>query len=134
MEQFASCYRWRCHVVGEPSPGNIKDLTSLKATGFYVIFLVLDCASMLSVQYNEDRSFPLIVMRVFFFFSFQGNAVVLFVIIKNKRMRNITNFFLANLAASDFCVGVFCVIPNLMSFFTSYWYAGKVRQALVNVL
>ena len=33
MEQFASCHKWRCPVLGEPSPGSVKDLTSLKEIG-----------------------------------------------------------------------------------------------------
>ncbi|KAK2153156.1 hypothetical protein LSH36_305g01023 [Paralvinella palmiformis] len=41
-------------------------------------------------------------------------------------MRNVTNFFLANLALSDLCVGVFCVLPNLSKFLSPYWLLGKV--------
>ena len=33
MEQFASCYKWRCRVLGEPSQGSVKDPTSLKEIG-----------------------------------------------------------------------------------------------------
>ena len=33
MEQFTSCYKWRCRVLGEPSPGSVKDPTSLKEIG-----------------------------------------------------------------------------------------------------
>ena len=32
MEQFASCYKWKCRVLG-PSPGSVKDPTSLKELG-----------------------------------------------------------------------------------------------------
>ncbi|XP_041357424.1 trissin receptor-like [Gigantopelta aegis] len=58
-------------------------------------------------------------------FLLSGNLVVLLVIIKNKRMRTRTNFFLANLAVADFAVGIFCVIPNLFSFLTLRWILGN---------
>ena len=33
MEQFARCYKLSCCVLGEPSPGSVKDLTSQKEIG-----------------------------------------------------------------------------------------------------
>ena len=32
MEQFASCYKWRCCVLGDPSPVNMQDPIFLKET------------------------------------------------------------------------------------------------------
>jgi hypocretin (orexin) receptor 2 len=55
-----------------------------------------------------------------------GNATVIYVILRHRKMRNVTNFFLANLAASDLCVGVFCVLPNLSTFLSPYWMLGVV--------
>ena len=31
--QFASCYRGRCRVLGKPSPGRVKEPTSMKEIG-----------------------------------------------------------------------------------------------------
>ena len=33
MKKFASCYKWRWNVLGNPSPGSLKDSTSLKDIG-----------------------------------------------------------------------------------------------------
>ncbi|RUS72302.1 hypothetical protein EGW08_019934, partial [Elysia chlorotica] len=41
-----------------------------------------------------------------------------------------TNFFLANLAAADLCVGVFCVLPNLLKFLYLQWLLGRVMCKL----
>ena len=45
-------------------------------------------------------------------------------------MRTITNFFLANLAVADFCVGIFCILQELYKTFSSEWVLGKVRDIL----
>ncbi len=55
-----------------------------------------------------------------------GNALVLFVVARHRKMRTVTNFFLANLAAADLCVGIFCVLPNLSVYLSPYWVLGKV--------
>lgn len=52
--------------------------------------------------------------------------MVLFAIIRSARLRSMTNFFLANLAVADFCVGVFCVLPNLSTFLSQRWVLGRV--------
>jgi len=44
-------------------------------------------------------------------------------------MRTITNFFLANLAVADLCVGVFCVLPNLSTYLSAPWLLGRVRKS-----
>ncbi|XP_073814334.1 trissin receptor, partial [Musca autumnalis] len=40
------------------------------------------------------------------------NLLVILVVTLSRRLRSITNFFLANLALADFCVGLFCVMQN----------------------
>eukprot|EP00106_Octopus_bimaculoides_P012678 XP_014780120.1 PREDICTED: galanin receptor type 1-like [Octopus bimaculoides] len=58
--------------------------------------------------------------------SIAGNLLVLYIIIRNARLRTRTNFFLANLAVADFCVGVFCVFPNLSMYISPIWHFGRV--------
>ena len=59
-------------------------------------------------------------------FFFAGNVLVIFVILRHRKMRTVTNFFLANLAAADLCVGIFCVLPNLSQNLSPAWVLGRV--------
>lgn len=43
-----------------------------------------------------------------------GNSLVCLVVMKNQRMRTVTNLFIFNLAISDLLVGIFCVPTTLM--------------------
>ncbi|ESN98119.1 hypothetical protein HELRODRAFT_193096 [Helobdella robusta] len=58
-----------------------------------------------------------------------GNSIVFLVIMLSKQIRSTVNFFLANLALADLFVGVFCIIPNLISAlnqeFISGWFTCK---------
>jgi hypothetical protein len=64
-------------------------------------------------------------------FFFTGNAAVIYVILRSRRMRSITNFFLANLAFADFCVGIFCVLPTLKTYLDTIWTLGRVSTCQV---
>ncbi|XP_037912193.1 trissin receptor isoform X3 [Hermetia illucens] len=55
---------------------------------------------------------------------FFGNLLVILVVTLSRRLRSITNFFLANLAVADFCVGVFCVMQNLSIYLIESWVFG----------
>lgn len=56
-----------------------------------------------------------------FLLSVLGNTLVITVLIRNKRMRTVTNIFLLSLAASDLMLCLFCMpfnlIPNLLKDF-----------------
>lgn len=43
-----------------------------------------------------------------------GNAVVCFIVLRNKNMRTVTNLFILNLAISDLLVGIFCMPTTLV--------------------
>ena len=53
---------------------------------------------------------------------------MIFVILRHRKMRTVTNFFLANLAAADLCVGIFCVLPNLIQNLSPSWVLGPVAD------
>ncbi|KAH8273816.1 hypothetical protein KR044_001151 [Drosophila immigrans] len=56
---------------------------------------------------------------------FFGNLLVILVVTLSRRLRSITNFFLANLAFADFCVGLFCVLQNLSIYLIDSWVFGE---------
>lgn len=49
-----------------------------------------------------------------FFLCMVGNTVVCFVVIRNRYMHTVTNFFIFNLAISDLLVGIFCMPITLL--------------------
>ncbi|XP_071483213.1 uncharacterized protein [Diadema antillarum] len=55
-----------------------------------------------------------------------GNCLVICVIFRNRSMRTVTNFFLANLAVADLMVALFCIIPQMMWFVMPTWPLGAV--------
>ncbi|KAJ8033674.1 Trissin receptor [Holothuria leucospilota] len=64
--------------------------------------------------------------------SLLGNFLVIYVIIKNKKLRTVTNFFLCNLAFADLLVAILCVIPKMMFFIMNSWPLGSTICALHN--
>ncbi|XP_076167484.1 trissin receptor-like isoform X1 [Ptiloglossa arizonensis] len=85
-----------------------------------------------NISSNEDYIFDRTGVKVIFitlytivFVScFFGNLMVIFVVSFSRRLRSITNFFLANLAVADFCVGIFCVYQTLTNYLTNSWQLG----------
>ncbi|ESP05383.1 hypothetical protein LOTGIDRAFT_103326 [Lottia gigantea] len=81
-------------------------------------------------SYLHIKIIFIILYGVVFTGCFIGNIGIILLIIKNKALRTRTNFFLANLAVADFCVGIFCVLPNLSTFLSPAWVLGKVMCKL----
>ncbi|XP_011303990.1 allatostatin-A receptor [Fopius arisanus] len=85
-----------------------------------------------NVSINEEYIFDRIDIRVIFitlysivfFFCFFGNLLVILVVMYSRRMQGITNFFLANLALADLCVGIFCVYQTLINYLMNCWRLG----------
>ncbi|XP_030405387.1 neuropeptide FF receptor 1-like [Gopherus evgoodei] len=50
-----------------------------------------------------------------------GNSLVCFIVLKNSRMRTVTNLFILNLAISDLLVGIFCVPTTLVDNLITGW-------------
>ncbi|KAK3594752.1 hypothetical protein CHS0354_014182, partial [Potamilus streckersoni] len=68
----------------------------------------------------------LIIISVF------GNTLVCHVVIKNKRMHTVTNFFIANLAVSDLLLTVLNVPFNIARNLLDEWPFGDVMCRLMN--
>uniref|UniRef100_A0A8C5Z1G8 Neuropeptide FF receptor 1 n=1 Tax=Marmota marmota marmota TaxID=9994 RepID=A0A8C5Z1G8_MARMA len=50
-----------------------------------------------------------------------GNALVCFIVLKNRHMRTVTNMFILNLAVSDLLVGIFCMPTTLVDNLITGW-------------
>ncbi|KAM4810313.1 cholecystokinin receptor type A [Rhinophrynus dorsalis] len=63
----------------------------------------------------------ILLYSLIFLLSVLGNSLVIVVLIRNKRMRTVTNIFLLSLAVSDLMLCLFCMpftlIPNLLQDF-----------------
>ncbi|XP_076652029.1 trissin receptor-like [Halictus rubicundus] len=75
---------------------------------------------------TDVRVIFITLYTVVFVCCFFGNLMVIFVVSFSRRLRSITNFFLANLAVADFCVGVFCVYQTLTNYLTNSWKLGDL--------
>ncbi|EDW63633.2 trissin receptor isoform X2 [Drosophila virilis] len=82
-----------------------------------------------SSEYVFDRTDVRIIFitlyTIVFCCCFFGNLLVILVVTLSRRLRSITNFFLANLAFADFCVGLFCVMQNLSIYLIDSWVFGE---------
>ncbi|XP_034474841.1 trissin receptor isoform X2 [Drosophila innubila] len=80
-------------------------------------------------EYIFDRTDVRIIFitlySIVFCCCFFGNLLVILVVTLSRRLRSITNFFLANLAFADFCVGLFCVMQNLSIYLIDSWVFGE---------
>uniref|UniRef100_A0A0M3IFU3 G_PROTEIN_RECEP_F1_2 domain-containing protein n=1 Tax=Ascaris lumbricoides TaxID=6252 RepID=A0A0M3IFU3_ASCLU len=54
-----------------------------------------------------------------------GNALVIFVVNRFKRMRNVTNIFLASLSTADLCLIWFCVPIMFVKYMSYAWFMGR---------
>ncbi|KAM6447824.1 gastrin/cholecystokinin type B receptor [Liasis olivaceus] len=68
-----------------------------------------------------DLAVRVLLYSVIFLLGLCGNALIITVLVVNKRLRTVTNSFLLSLALSDLMVALFClpftIIPNLMHSF-----------------
>ncbi len=85
-----------------------------------------------------DHIFPtpfewlLIIMHaVTFVVGLVGNALVCIAVYKNRAMRNVTNYFIVNLAVADFMVILFCLPPTVVWDITETWFLGTALCKIV---
>ncbi|XP_052055503.1 neuropeptide FF receptor 2 [Apodemus sylvaticus] len=60
-----------------------------------------------------------------FFLCMVGNTIICFIVIRNRHMHTVTNFFILNLAISDLLVGIFCMPITLLDNIIAGWPFGS---------
>lgn len=94
-----------------------------------------------------QSALQILLYSIIFLLSVLGNTLVITVLIRNKRMRTVTNIFLLSLAVSDLMLCLFCMpfnlIPNLLKDFifgsavcktTTYFMGTSVSVSTFNLV
>ncbi|XP_078413652.1 cholecystokinin receptor type A [Cetorhinus maximus] len=76
---------------------------------------------LVTVVFDVDQTVRIFLYCLFFILSVLGNVLIIAVLLRNKRLRTVTNSFLLSLATSDLMLCLFCMpftlIPNLLKDF-----------------
>ncbi|CAI4232981.1 unnamed protein product [Auanema sp. JU1783] len=72
-----------------------------------------------------EIALPALLYFVVFLVGTIGNAMVIFVVNRFKRMRNVTNVFLASLSTADLCLIWFCVPIMFVKYMSHTWFMGR---------
>ncbi|MGH0180526.1 UNVERIFIED_CONTAM: hypothetical protein FKN15_004474 [Acipenser sinensis] len=89
-------------------------------------FLIADITKLLGVQITLIAAYSLIILL-----GLVGNSLVIYMIIKYKNMRTVTNYFIANLALADLMVDSLCLPFTLVYTLLDEWKFGAVMCHLV---
>uniref|UniRef100_A0A8D0DV47 Neuropeptide Y receptor type 2 n=1 Tax=Salvator merianae TaxID=96440 RepID=A0A8D0DV47_SALMN len=87
---------------------------------------IMDSTKILGVQIILIAVYTLIIVL-----GFLGNSLVVYVIVRYKTMRTVTNFFIANLAVADLMVITLCLPFTLAYTLLDEWKFGAVLCHLV---
>ncbi|XP_062826359.1 neuropeptide Y receptor type 2 isoform X1 [Anolis carolinensis] len=88
---------------------------------------MMDSTKILGVQVILIAAYSLIILL-----GFIGNSLVIYMIVKYKTMRTVTNFFIANLALADLMVDTLCLPFTLAYTLLDEWKFGAVLCHLVS--
>ncbi|CAI5440649.1 unnamed protein product [Caenorhabditis angaria] len=90
------------------------------------------------LQISEDALFDYVIPGLILFIVFCvgtiGNAMVIFVVNRFKRMRNVTNVFLASLSTADICLIWFCVPIMFIKYTSNSWGLGRFACYFVHYI
>ncbi|XP_053572163.1 neuropeptide Y receptor type 2-like [Bombina bombina] len=83
--------------------------------------ILMDTTKILGVQVILIAAYSLIILL-----GLVGNSLVIYMIVKYKNMRTVTNFFIANLAVADLMVDSLCLPFTLVYTLMDEWKFGLV--------
>ncbi|KAL0276720.1 UNVERIFIED_CONTAM: hypothetical protein PYX00_004232 [Menopon gallinae] len=83
------------------------------------------------IKYREVQAVFLIFYTVIFVLGIFGNALICYVVCRNRAMQTVTNFFITNLALSDILLCVLCVPFTPLYTFLESWIFGKALCYIV---
>lgn len=99
----------------------LNDSMGLYPPGFHT-----DITKHLGVQITLITAYSLIILL-----GLLGNALVIYMIVRNRSMRTVTNFFIANLALADLLVDTLCLPFTLVYTLLDEWKFGAVLCHMV---
>ncbi|XP_070555433.1 orexin/Hypocretin receptor type 1-like [Ptychodera flava] len=129
-------------LCGDLSSFNLTTLISANGTSVNTSYSdVFDCESQIRALINafiaheythkELSTIFLIILYVLVFVAaVMGNTLVIVVVACNAHMRNVTNYFLVNLAVADLLVAIFCVPIQLGYDIYTNWIYGNTMCKL----
>lgn len=79
--------------------------------------------------------YPIIVLNILIFlFGTTGNIFVCLSVYRNHQLRNVTNYFIVNLAFADFLVILICLPATVVWDLSLTWFFGTIPCKLVMFL
>ncbi|GMS84631.1 hypothetical protein PENTCL1PPCAC_6806, partial [Pristionchus entomophagus] len=89
-----------------------------------------ECAKVCKIDVNwmellSEIAPPALIYLMVFFVGTIGNILVIFVVNRFKRMRNVTNVFLASLSTADLCLIWICVPVMFVKYMSHGWPFGR---------
>lgn len=113
--------------TGEEEAGETDPLFLLNnSMGLHQPGYHTDIIKHLGVQISLITAYSLIILL-----GLLGNALVIYMIVRYRNMRTVTNFFIANLALADLLVNTFCLPFTLVYTLLEEWTFGAVLCHMV---
>ncbi|XP_040479717.1 neuropeptide FF receptor 1 [Ursus maritimus] len=109
-------------LLGEPSqPPNSSWPPSLNASHAKATPAVNLTFSSYYQHSSAVAAMFIVAYVLIFLLCMVGNALVCFIVLRNRHMRTVTNMFILNLAVSDLLVGIFCMPTTLVDNLITGW-------------
>lgn len=83
---------------------------------------------------QKERLSWIVVFSLMVFIAAGGNIIVIYIVLTNKEMNSVVNYFLVNLSLADTMVSTLNVIFNFISMLNSNWPFGKAYCKISNFI